>query len=705
MASVGSRIPRKDGPDKVAGRAQYIADLSFPNLLHGRTIRSTIARGRVSGVQVQPIPGLVTVDHNDIPGVNVITLIEDDQPCLVEREIRHMTEPIVLLAHADNDALRSVQVDIDYAQAAPVLTLDEASELQDDLLIEKGDIASGFAAADLIIEAEYRTAHQEQLYIETNGVIAVPERGGIALYGSLQCPYYVHRALMRLLDLPAERVRVIQTETGGGFGGKEEYPSMIAAHAALLALKAQRPVKMIYDRVEDMIATTKRHPFIIRHKTGVKRDGTLVAMQVEMLVDGGAYVTLTPVVLSRGAIHASGPYRCPNVRIHGRALTTNTPPNGAFRGFGAPQTLFAVEAHMDRIAEALDLDPVAIRRRNALRPGDTNATGQVMGPDCSTVEVLEEAVRRSDFLNKFHEYRARARAGARARNGIGLSLFYHGSGFTGGGETKLASKASLALTEFGVRVLVGSTEIGQGTRTIHAQIVADALGIPVDQVATALPDTSAVPDSGPTVASRTCMVVGGILYRCAVELKEKLGGLAPSEYFKRHGPLLVTQQYEAPPGLKWDDALYRGDAYGTFAYACDVAEVEIDPDTYEIKPVKLTVVHEIGRAIHPVLLAGQIEGGTAQGIGYALLENVVMQDGVMANASLTNYSVPTTLDTPPMDVHIMEHPYAHGPFGAKGVGELPIDGPAPALVNALRCAGFDVRSLPVLPETLAGQEA
>jgi CO/xanthine dehydrogenase Mo-binding subunit len=284
-------------------------------------------------------------------------------------------------------------------------------------------------------------------------------------------------------------------------------------------------------------------------------------------------------------------------------------------------------------------------------------------------------------------------------------LFYHGSGFTGGGETKLASKASLALTEFGVRVLVGSTEIGQGTRTIHAQIVADALGIPVDQVATALPDTSAVPDSGPTVASRTCMVVGGILYRCAVELKEKLGGLAPSEYFKRHGPLLVTQQYEAPPGLKWDDALYRGDAYGTFAYACDVAEVEIDPDTYEIKPVKLTVVHEIGRAIHPVLLAGQIEGGTAQGIGYALLENVVMQDGVMANASLTNYSVPTTLDTPPMDVHIMEHPYAHGPFGAKGVGELPIDGPAPALVNALRCAGFDVRSLPVLPETLAGQEA
>jgi CO/xanthine dehydrogenase Mo-binding subunit len=704
MASVGSSIPRKDGPDKVAGRAQYIADLFFPNMLHGRTIRSTIARGRIASVHVAPVLDLVSADHTDIPGVNVITLIEDDQPCLVEREIRHMTEPILLLAHADRDALRSVQVDVAYEQTNPILTLDAASEVQDDLLIEKGDVVKGFADSDLIIEAEYRTAHQEQLYIETNGVIAVPERGGVALYGSMQCPYYVHRALMRLLDLPAERVRVIQTETGGGFGGKEEYPSMLAAHAAILALKAQRPVKMIYDRVEDMTATTKRHPFIIRHKTGVKHDGTLVAMQVEMLVDGGAYVTLTPVVLSRGAIHASGPYRCPNVRIHGRALTTNTPPNGAFRGFGAPQTLFAVEAHMDRIAEALDMDPVAIRRRNALRPGDTNATGQVMGADCSTIEVLDEAVRRSDFLNKWKEYKG-APARARARSGIGLSLFYHGSGFTGGGEAKLASKASLALTEFGVRVLVGSTEIGQGTRTIHAQMVADALGIPVEQVETALPDTSAVPDSGPTVASRTCMVVGGILYRCAVEMKEKLGSLSPVEYFEQHGPLLVTQQYEPPPGLKWDDAHYRGDAYGTFAYACDVAEIEIDPDTYEIKPVKMTVVHEIGRAIHPVLLAGQIEGGTAQGIGYALLENVVMQNGVMANASLTNYIVPTTLDTPPMDVHIMERPYAYGPYGAKGVGELPIDGPAPALVNALRCAGFDIRSIPVLPETLSGQEA
>lgn len=698
MACIGTNVPRKDGPDKVAGRARYVDDLQFPNMLYGRTVRSSLPRCRIIDARVAETPDLVVVDHRDIPGQNVIELIELDQPCLVEHEAKHAAEPILLLAHADRDILCNVEVKLACEQEPAVLSLAEATELQAELLIEKGDVAQGFAEADLILEGEYHTGHQEQLYIETNGVIAVPEAGGIVIYGSLQCPYYVHRALMRLLDLPAGKVRIIQTETGGGFGGKEEYPSMIAGHAALLALKAQRPVKIIYDRTEDMLATTKRHPFIVRHKTGVKRDGTLTAQQIEILADGGAYVTLTPVVLSRGCIHASGPYRCAHVRVHGRALATNTPPNGAFRGFGAPQTLFAVEVQMDRIAQALAMDPVALRRRNALRPGDTTATGSVLKQDCSALEVLEEAVRRSDFLSKWRSLREQD---GRVRKGIGLSLYYHGAGFTGGGEVKLASRATLAVAEHGVNVLVGSTEIGQGTRTILAQIVADTLDIPVNDVHTALPDTSAVPDSGPTVASRTCMVVGGILRRCALELKEKLGELTPQQYFQAHGPLLVTEEYAPPPGLVWDEETYQGDAYGAFAYACDVAEIEIDMTTYEVRPTHMTVVQEIGKAIHPVLLAGQVEGGTAQGIGYALLENVVMQDGAMANPSLTDYIVPTTLDTPPMDVHIMERPYEHGPFGAKGVGELPIDGPAPALVNAIRYAGFEVNAIPVLPEHLA----
>jgi CO/xanthine dehydrogenase Mo-binding subunit len=328
---------------------------------------------------------------------------------------------------------------------------------------------------------------------------------------------------------------------------------------------------------------------------------------------------------------------------------------------------------------------------NVLRPGDTTATGQRLGGDCSAAQVLREAVKRTDF-------KRRRRSLAGTNRGIGMSLFFHGSGFTGGGEVKLASKASLALTDRGARILVASTEIGQGTRTMHAQIVADTLGVPYEHIEINAADTGEVPDSGPTVASRTCMVVGRILQRCALEMRERLGALTPREYLRKHGPLVITRQYERPSGMQWDDASYRGDAYGSYSWGCDVAELEVDRDTWEVRPISLTTVHEIGKAIHPVLARGQIEGGTVQGIGYALFEQVVMHDGRMANAQLTNYIIPTTRDTPRMDVIILENPYKHGPFGAKGVGEMPIDGPAPAIVNALRHAGFDLREIPAMPE-------
>jgi CO/xanthine dehydrogenase Mo-binding subunit len=587
-------------------------------------------------------------------------------------------------------------VQIDYRPSTPVYDAESSSTLFKRIAIVKGDVEQGFAAADAIVEGEYRTGHQEQLYIETNGVVAVPEAdGSITVYGSMQCPYYVHRALTVLLGVPGDRVRVVQTETGGGFGGKEEYPSMIAGHAALAARKTGRPVKLVYDRVEDMLATTKRHPSVVRHRTGVTRAGKLTAMDIDAVLDGGAYATLSAVVLSRGIIHASGPYRCDHVRIRGRAAMTNTPPNGAFRGFGAPQTQFAIEVHMERVAEALGLDPVRLRELNALRPGDTTATGQRLGRDCSAVRVLREAVTRTDF-------KRRRRQLAGSNRGIGLSLFFHGSGFTGGGEVKLASQASLALTEHGARILVASTEIGQGTRTMHAQIVAETLGFPYESIEVNAADTRVVPDSGPTVASRTCMIVGRILQRCAEEMRDRLGSLTPREYLRRHGPLLITKAYERPQEMAWDDTSYQGDAYGSYGWGCDVVEIEVDRDTWEARPIAFTTVHEIGKAIHPVLAAGQIEGGSAQGLGYALLEEVVMREGRMANASLTNYIIPTTLDTPPLQVTMLENPYTHGPFGAKGVGEMPIDGPAPAVVNALRHAGFDVREIPATPERVMG---
>ena len=697
--AVGRNVLRKEGVAKVTGAARYIDDLTFPGLLHARTIRSTIPCGEITNVHVAvDRTGFTVVDSRDIPGRNIVALIDDDQPCLAVREIRHVAEPILILVHADRERLLAANVRVDYREQRANYDPLAAAMVFKKLAIDKGNLDQGFRAADAIVEGEYRAGHQEQLYIEPNGVIAVPQPdGGITVYGSMQCPYYVHRALKVLLDLPDEKVRVVQTETGGGFGGKEEYPSMIAGHAALAARKTGRPVKLIYDRVEDLLATTKRHPAIVRHRTGVTGDGRLTAMDIDVVLDGGAYATLSAVVLSRGAIHASGPYRCDHVRVRGRAVMTNTPPNGAFRGFGAPQTQFAIEVHMDRIAAQLGIDPVRLREINALRPGDTTATGQRLGSDCSAVPVLRAAVNRT----RFHARRkalAAARARGLAHGGIGLSLFVHGSGFTGSGEVKLASTASLALTERGARILVASTEIGQGTRTMHAQIVADALGIPFEDVEVNAADTGEVPDSGPTVASRTCMVVGRILQRCAEEMRQRLGSLSPRDYFRKHGPFVITKQYERPGDIEWDDTTYRGDAYGSYGWACDVVEVSVDPDTWQVSPVRLTTVHEIGKAIHPRLAIGQIEGGSAQGVGYALLEEVVMRDGRMANNQLTNYLIPTTLDTPQMDVKVLENPYQHGPFGAKGVGEMPIDGPAPAIVNALRDAGYVLDEIPATPE-------
>ena len=693
--AVGANVRRKDGDAKVTGDAKYIDDIAFPGMIFGATIRSTIPHGEIAARHVK-LPGdYVAADYHDIPGKNYVALIDPDQPCLAEHIVRHVAEPILLVAHADRHRLIGLDqyVSFDYSERAPIYDPEASDTCFKQISIDKGDLDRGFAGADLVFEGEYRTSHQEQLYIETNGVIAVPGDGQMTVYGSLQCPYYVHKALVVLLGLPPDRVRVVQTETGGGFGGKEEYPSMLACHAAILARKAGRPVKMIYDRVEDLLATTKRHPSIIRHRTGVTRGGRITAMDVEVVMDGGAYATLSAVVLSRGVIHASGPYRCDHIRIRGRAMLTHTPPNGAFRGFGAPQTQFGIEAHMDRLADELGIDPVKLRELNALKPGDTTATGQTLGKDASALPVLREAVKRSGFKEKRRKWRGTSR-------GIGLSLFFHGSGFTGGGEVKLASKASLELTATGARILVASTEIGQGTRTMHAQIVADALGVAFDDIEVHQVDTEFVPDSGPTVASRTCMIVGKLLERCARDMRKRLGRLSPADYFKKHGSFTVTSQYEPPPNLLWDDEMYRGDAYGSYAWGCNVVELEVDPATFEVRPLNVTAVAEIGKAIHPMMAEGQIEGGTAQGLGYALIEEVVMRDGRMANAQLTNYIIPTPLDAAPMKVVMLERPYAYGPFGAKGVGEMPIDGPAPAVINALRHCGFDIRSIPATPERI-----
>jgi CO/xanthine dehydrogenase Mo-binding subunit len=729
---LGQSTPRKEGRSKVTGQARYVDDLALPGMLHGVTVRSPCSRGVIRNIWFDasiPWDEFIVVTAADIPGANVVALITDDQPYLADGRVNHAEEPVLLLAHPDRALLEEARrrVTIEIEPLPPVYTIDDSLAAdtviwgQDNTfksyLVSRGDVPAALTEADVVVEGEYETGAQEQLYIEPNGMLAVARHeDGVTVWGSMQCPYYVHRALQRLFHLPAERIRVVQMETGGGFGGKEEYPSIIAGHAALLAWKAGRPVKIIYDRAEDMVATTKRHPSRTRHRTGVTKDGRIVAMEIDFVIDGGAYSTLSPVVLSRGTIHATGPYFCPNVRVRGRAVATNMPPHGAFRGFGAPQSIFAVERHLDRVALAVGLPADELRRKNFIQTGQTSAVGQLMRDPVDMPGLLDRALVLSDYHVKRARFDALNASPSQQpiRRGIGFAAFMHGAGFTGSGEDHLASVVTVEATREGrVRVLTSCTEIGQGTNTVFSQIAADALGVGIDAIDIAQPDTAIVPDSGPTVASRTCMIVGKLVESAAIGLRATLdaapGGVvdfssACREYIECFGPLRASAHYRAPAGARWDDERYDGDAYGTYAWAVYVAEVTIDMTTCEITVDDFVALQEVGRVINPVLAAGQIEGGVAQGIGWTLFERVVWRDGRMANAQMTNYIMPTALDLPPIRVFFEETPYAEGPGGAKGIGELPMDGAAPAIANAVSHAtGVNITKIPITPESLMEQ--
>ncbi len=775
---------RLEGLSKLTGAERYIDDEPIEGCLWGMTIRSPAPRGRIKELRFDPAidwSRFTIVDHRDIPGPNETYLIENDQPVLAGAYTRHVHEAVALIAGEDREevrrAVRAVKVIVDPDEPyldyrippTPAQIQREPGNLLKLLSINKGDVDRALAQAAHVVEGVYETGAQEHVYIENQGMAAWLEPGPdgdvVCVKGSLQCPYYVLNALKHALVRDQSRVRVIQSPTGGGFGGKEDYPSTIGLHAALLALKSRRPVKIIYDRAEDMASTTKRHPSRVRHRTGLDKDGKLIAQDIDVLLDGGAYVTLSPVVLSRGIIHAAGPYSCPNVRINGRALLTNTVPFGAFRGFGAPQTQFAGERHMDVIARRLGIDPIELRRINLLRDGETTSTGQVIKGGTDRHAMLDETSRIADLPRKREEHRSFNASHQFLRRGIGLACIYHGAGFTGNGEVYLNSRLAVAgLPDGKIEVLAASTEMGQGTNTIFTKIAADATGFDPSDIVIANPDTARVPNSGPTVASRTAMVVGRLIERAIDVLRAELdlpsdtrgaalksaiiafhnrstdssapkgprhvatGGAslraqpvgtgaqnAPAPEGQRNSPnartdspdspfphpLLASVTYEPPPGIHFDDKTYKGDAYATFAWGTYIAEVEIDLRTFNTRVIDFVATQDIGAVLNPTLARGQVQGGVVQAIGWALMEDCRYKDGAMINNQLTNYIIPTSDDLPPIRVHFSEHPYQFGGGGAKGVGELPMDGPAPAILNAVAAAlDIDAPAIPLTPERL-----
>ena len=755
---IGSPMLRVDAADKAAGATKYLRDLPPPpGALHAALVRSPVARGILRDIRPDPAfdwSSVVFATASDIPGDNVVEMHDRTMPLLgaVGAELRYRGEPVAVVAaetpERAREAASRVSLDIDPLPALSTLSEAVAVFKRDPAAletlvvqnIEKGDLAAGFAAADDTYESEYTAGHQEQLYLDPQGLDVTPEPdGSILVEGSIQCPYFPAVELLPALALRPGQIRVRQTMMGGAFGGKEDYPSMLAGYAALPALKSGRPVRIAYDRHEDMLFTPKRHPVWVRFKTGFKRDGSLTALECDFILDGGAYMTISDVVMYRGILHCALAYRCPNVVIRGRVARTNSMPCGAFRGFGAPQAVWGLESHVDAIAARLGIPPHQWRLQNHNRPGDTTPTGQLLTPENGSTAVLETAIARSSFAEKWAAAsRGRLARGEKVLRGIGLSFFAHGSAFTGDGEAKFKAKGRVELVRRpdgapGVDIRVSSTEMGQGVHTVFTQIAADALSIPASFIRFPLADTGLVPNSGPTVASRTTMVVGNVVWSAAADLRKKLEAYASSHRFSgapatlragsfradghrpvpfadvasafldENGPAHGFFEFLLPPETQWDQRTFKGDAYPGYSWAANVAEVEIDPLTCIPRVTKVTAVIDIGRVINPQTAHGQVEGGLTQALGYSLMEKMATspKTGLFDASRLQTYIVPTALDTPEFDISFVEYPYTFAPPGAKGLGELPMDGLAPAIANAIESAtGARLRTLPLTPESL-----
>ncbi len=739
MSVVGKRVIRSEAADRVKGAGLFTDDYKYHGMLHAAVVRSPIARGEIKKIETENVSRQIGVKGvftcKDIPGKNCIPIVIDDQPFLAEKFVNYIGEPIAVVIADDRQTARAAakKIELKIKPLTPLLDPLEARNHPDihlfgndnifkKMRVIRGDADKAFAGCDAIVENEYRTPYQEHAYIEPQAMIAIPyPDGSIEIRGSMQCPFYVRKAITTILGLPESKVRVIQCATGGAFGGKEDVPSLLACQVALPAWKLKRPIKLVYDRNEDMIVTSKRHPAWVYYKSGATKDGILRAVKAEYVIDGGAYATLSAVVLFRGTAHSVGPYRCENVKVESYAVATNKVPTGAFRGFGSPQILFAVESQIDQLAEKIGMNSLEFRKKNILKLGDTTTTGQKLENSVGLAETLDKVVQVSGWSPQ---------APKEDGVGFGLSTIFYGVGLGAGGKLLARTGARVILHADGSVIFsVGTTEIGQGMTTVLSQIVADELGLPLEAVGMLPPDTSRVPDSGPTVASRSTLMSGNALMDACLKIKsvllEEAGemlGLPISDINFDDGKVITgdktiplmdvikscsykrkplsAEGWVISPPTSWDDSTGQGDAYIVYAWASNLVKVKVDKETGEVTVLKVWTAHDIGKAINPASAEGQIEGGTLQGIGYALMEDMTAdKNGAIRNSEFSTYIIPTAEDQPEIVPIIVEHPYPWGPHGAKGFGEQPLMGLAPAIANAVyNACGVRVRELPITPE-------
>ena len=682
MEPISKSVVRKDHEPKMSGRSLYVGDYGNEGVLTGKFLRAKAARARILSVKVPELPpGYFYIDRRDVPGVNKVHIVMDDTPVFAEDITEYIGEPIAMVAGPDpkkvDELLAAIQVD--WEELEPVLDIRKSDTVFFDYEYGKGNLEEAFAQADKVYEEEFSTGYQDQTYLETQAMMAEPEEDGrMFVHGSLQCAYYVHTALMQALGCEPDEVHVLQDVTGGGFGGKEDFPSILGCQVAVAARKAGAPVRCVFDRREDLEFTPKRHPSLCTYRAAVK-DGRVTALDIEVLFNAGAYTTLSAVVLQRGVICASGVYNIPNLHVHGKAMKTNTVPSGAYRGFGAPQTFFAVEMLMDHIAKDLGEDSLDFKERHLVKQGDSTSTSGVYHFPVPLPAMIDEVDAACDFRRKHREY-ALPQSG-RFRRGIGMSMYFHGAGFTGSGERDIIKAVCRLLkrADGTVEILAANGEIGQGLRTTFPKIVANELGLPLDKVFYEHPDTARVPDSGPTVASRSLMIVGELLRRCAVRLKEEW----------RDGEEQVVEEHFREPDFMIPFYLdkFQGDAYPTYAWGVNAIEVEVDTYTGLTRILGAYGSFDVGTPMDEGIVLGQMEGGFLQGIGYASMESMSYDSrGRIRSNSFSDYLIPTAADVPNLKCMLHVEKYPDGPYGAKGAGELPLVGAPGAYVEAMEQA-------------------
>lgn len=762
---VGTNVIRPEAVAKVTGEAIYTDDIAFPDQLYGRTLRATYPHARIRSIdtsRARALEGVVAVlTADDVPGRLNHGLVYQDWPALARDKVRYIGDAVAIVA-AERPEIAQQALDLIGVSYEPIDVVDgpefamasnaplvheewEKGNTIKHIKVRHGDVAEGFARADVVVERTYYTATTEHAFMEPECAIGVPagydaEHEKLTIYVGSQIPYADRNQVAAALGIPERAVRIVSPLVGGGFGGKEDIAAQI--HVALLAQATGRPVKMLYSRQESLRVHPKRHATVIRMKMGATKEGDLVAVRAELYGDGGAYASLSDKVMTRATTHATGPYVFPHAKIDCYANYTNNPPSGAFRGFGVTQSAFAVEQTIDMLAEKLGMDPLAFRRRNAMRTGSTTATGQLLTESVGllqTIDIVEEQIWRVSREEPPVADNPFARLSERPpineilwRDGNkvytwGIASAYKNTGLGGGAPDKSAAIVEV-YPDGTAEVRTSAAEIGQGLVTILAQTTAEELGLPYQRVRVLLSDTDLTPDGGPTTASRQTYVTGNAARMAAGAMREALVTVvaedfdAPPEQVRFEEGLVRANGHE----ITFGEAVQRlvdegreprvyyeymaprtqplgtgGDMHFAFSFATQAALVEVDLSTGEVHVLRIIAANDVGKAFNPIGLQGQVEGGVMMGLGNALTEEFIVEKGIPFTDVLARYKMPSIKHTPRIDSIIVEEPAADGPYGAKGVGELSSIPTTPAICNAIyNATGVRVFRLPVDQDAL-----